>query len=122
MNHCSLLIPIISSLPHPRTHAHTRIHINKHIAKYTHTCILSLYVAKQVTYGSQLEAGYSINGLIKRTFTADFCKTITEVLNLTCPLQPGMHVCYCHMIACVSHILYIAMYWIVCMYLLSHYT
>ena len=47
-----------------------------------------LIAAKQVTNGSTIEAGYSIGGVIKKRFTADFCEEIT-IVNLTCPLKPG---------------------------------
>lgn len=50
-------------------------------------CIM-LFIVKQVTNGSTIEAGYSVNGVVKRIFTADFCEEIT-IVNLTCPLQPG---------------------------------
>ena len=51
----------------------------------SHTVLIA---AKQVTNGSTIEAGYSIGGVIKKRFTADFCEEIT-IVNLTCPLKPG---------------------------------
>ena len=51
------------------------------------TC--SLLIAKEITEGSTLFAGYSVNGHPKRKFhPADFCSKIKEI-NMTCPLQPG---------------------------------
>ena len=47
-----------------------------------------LFIASQVTYGSIIGAGYSINGVIKRIFSADFCDELTNI-NRTCPLQQG---------------------------------
>ena len=54
-----------------------------------HAYCVVLLVAKEVTFGSKIEAGFSINnGPWKRVYNADFCRTISEV-NFTCPLQPG---------------------------------
>ena len=48
-----------------------------------------LLIAKQITKGSKIGAGYVIDGQIKRHFrNADFCTRIA-MANLTCPLQPG---------------------------------
>lgn len=49
---------------------------------------IMLLTAKQVTQGSKIEGGYSINGVVKKVETGDFCEVI-QVVNLTCPLQPG---------------------------------
>ena len=52
--------------------------------------VLVLYlIAKEVTKGSKISGGYSIDGVVKRMKTGDFCAVISRV-NLTCPLQPGM--------------------------------
>ena len=52
--------------------------------------VLLLYlIAKEVTKGSKISGGYSIDGVVKRMKTGDFCAVISRV-NLTCPLQPGM--------------------------------
>ena len=51
-------------------------------------CVVFL-IAKEVTFGSKIEAGFSFNnGPIKRLYKGDFCYTVSEV-NVTCPLRPG---------------------------------
>ena len=48
-----------------------------------------LLIDKEITKGSKLFAGYSVNGHPKRRFPpADFCEQIAKI-NMTCPLQPG---------------------------------
>ena len=47
-----------------------------------------LLIAKEITKGSKISGGYTLDGVIKRMETGDFCDVITRV-NHTCPLQPG---------------------------------